>query len=99
MSRRFHLPALAVFGAACLATGWTAAQAGEDAILKPKPTEAIALPALEDPPANCDAQHAGWMYLDTEIGQGAFPCVCVRSTSKVWDWVVVGSAMPGKMCE
>jgi hypothetical protein len=86
------------FGAVCSFAGWTAAQAGESAILKPKSTEAIAIPALSDPPARCDEQHAGWMYLDTEIGDAIYPCVCVKNNSKVWDWIVVG-AMPGRMCE
>ncbi len=98
MSRRFNLALVVSFGAACSLAGWTAAQAGESAILKPKSTEAIALPARPDAPANCDEAHAGWIYLDTEVGDGVYPCACIKTNQKVWDWIVIG-AMPGKMCE
>lgn len=90
---------LAAFAAgALLAAAGTALATTPSEIMKtrktPSSNQAIALPMAEHPPGYCDAEHAGWMFLDVNMRDvGALACVCVQDKDLTWQWATFGSVV------
>ena len=96
MSRPLILATLAA-GALLGVAGSALAYTPSDILQKrktPPSSQAIALPMAEHPPAYCDPERAGWMYLDISMRDaGALGCVCVQDKDLTWQWATFGSVV------
>lgn len=93
-----RIAVLALFAGAALGIAGTALATTPSDILKKRKTPAssvaIAFPMAEHPPGYCDAEHAGWMYLDVNMRDvGALACVCVQDKDLTWQWATFGSVV------